>query len=57
MAAMEVLVEEKLAENSELMGHLFREYLRELPRDIVTDARGMGLFNAIVISNGRAKLS
>lgn len=49
MAAMEVLIEEKLSENSELMGHVLREYLRDLPRDIVTESRGMGLFNAIVI--------
>lgn len=51
MAALDVIIEEKLPENAELMGQLLREYLKELPRDVVVASRGMGLFNAIVISD------
>lgn len=51
MASLEVLIEEKLAENAELMGHLLREYLKELPKDVILESRGMGLLNAIVVSD------
>ncbi|KAI1886970.1 hypothetical protein AGOR_G00201240 [Albula goreensis] len=49
IAALEVLEEEKLAENSEKMGQLLRAELLKLPSDIVTTVRGKGLLNAIVI--------
>lgn len=49
IAALEVLEEERLAENAERMGELLRSELRKLPRDIVTTVRGKGLLNAIVI--------
>ncbi|XP_010765498.1 ornithine aminotransferase, mitochondrial [Notothenia coriiceps] len=49
MAALEVLEEEKLAENSQKMGELLRSELRKLPKDIVTTVRGKGLLNAFVI--------
>lgn len=49
IAALEVLEEEKLAENSETMGQLLRSELNKLPKDIVTTVRGKGLLNAIVI--------
>jgi len=41
--------EEKLAENAERLGRIFREELSKLPKDIVTSVRGKGLLNAIVI--------
>ncbi|XP_033963310.1 ornithine aminotransferase, mitochondrial [Pseudochaenichthys georgianus] len=49
MAALEVLEEEKLAENSQKMGELLRSELSKLPKDIVTTVRGKGLLNAVVI--------
>ncbi|NUM89237.1 MAG: ornithine--oxo-acid transaminase [Bdellovibrionales bacterium] len=48
MAALEVLREEKLAENSETLGRVFRSELSDLPA-WVTEVRGMGLMNALVI--------
>lgn len=49
IAALEVLEEEKLAENSEKMGQLLRSELMKLPSDVVTCVRGKGLLNAVVI--------
>ncbi|KAJ8391812.1 hypothetical protein AAFF_G00085840 [Aldrovandia affinis] len=49
IAALEVLEEEKLAENAEKMGQILRTELRKLPIDIITKVRGKGLLNAIVI--------
>ncbi|XP_012688871.1 ornithine aminotransferase, mitochondrial [Clupea harengus] len=49
IAALEVLEEEKLAENADKMGQLLRTELMKLPNDIVTTVRGKGLLNAIVI--------
>lgn len=50
IAALEVLQEEKLAENAERMGLLLRQELGKLPKDIVSVVRGKGLLNAIVIN-------
>lgn len=49
MAALQVLEEEKLAENAEKMGQILRSELNKLPKEIVTTVRGKGLLNAIVI--------
>uniref|UniRef100_UPI0037E76F35 ornithine aminotransferase, mitochondrial n=1 Tax=Semicossyphus pulcher TaxID=241346 RepID=UPI0037E76F35 len=49
MAALEVMEEEKLAENAQRMGEVLRAELKKLPKDIVTTVRGKGLLNAIVI--------
>lgn len=51
MAALEVLVDEKLAENADRMGHKLRESLAQLPKDVVSVVRGKGLLNAIVINS------
>lgn len=51
-AAVEVLVDERLAENSQRMGEIFRTEMRALQADsqgMVTAVRGKGLFNAVVI--------
>ncbi|XP_050095123.1 ornithine aminotransferase, mitochondrial isoform X1 [Anopheles aquasalis] len=50
IAALKVLLDEKLAENAERMGQLLRSSLRELPTDVVSIVRGKGLLNAIVIN-------
>lgn len=54
MAALEVVREEKLAENAYRLGELFRERMhKELVEktDLVTLVRGKGLLNAIVIND------
>ncbi|XP_036427746.1 ornithine aminotransferase, mitochondrial-like isoform X2 [Colossoma macropomum] len=49
IAALEVLEEEKLAENAEKMGNILRAGLNRLSKELVTTVRGKGLMNAIVI--------
>ena len=48
-AALEVLVEEKLADNADKMGVLLRDKLSQLPKEVVSLVRGRGLLNAIQI--------
>nr|ACO15075.1 Ornithine aminotransferase, mitochondrial precursor [Caligus clemensi] len=50
MAALDVLVDERLCENSLQMGQILRDEPRKIPGDILQSVRGRGLFNAIVIS-------
>ena len=53
ITAMQVLEEEKLAENAFNMGNLFRSELKKrLPKEMVTDIRGKGLLNALEVSKG-----
>ncbi|PKQ64161.1 ornithine--oxo-acid transaminase [Labilibaculum manganireducens] len=49
MAALTVVKEEKLAENAEAMGKIFREELQAVKSDMIELVRGKGLLNAIVI--------
>lgn len=49
MAALEVIRDEKLAENAEKMGVIFRERMKGIKSDLITTVRGKGLLNAIVI--------
>ncbi|MDX2247617.1 MAG: ornithine--oxo-acid transaminase [Bacteroidia bacterium] len=54
MAAMDVLVEEKLAENAEKMGVVFRNRMQEIVTrrpDLISLVRGKGLLNAVVIND------
>lgn len=53
MAALDVLLEEKLAENADKMGALLRKELATLPKDVVSVVRGKGLLNAIVINSSK----
>jgi ornithine--oxo-acid transaminase len=57
MEALKVLKDEKLAENSETLGIIFRAELNKLKEetDLVTAVRGKGLFNAIVIKEKNGK--
>merc|ERR1712117_522023 len=49
-ASLEVLIEEKLAENAQVMGEKFRSTLTEkLNPEIAPVVRGMGLLNAVII--------
>ena len=56
MCFIQILEEEKLAENAERMGQLLRSELNKLPKDIVTAVRGKGLLNAIVIKETKGSL-
>ena len=53
MAALEVIKDEKLAENAEQLGQLFRSELQKFidGNDLVQLVRGKGLLNAIVIND------
>ncbi|MBP7808142.1 MAG: ornithine--oxo-acid transaminase [Bacteroidia bacterium] len=55
IAALNVVIEEKMAENSEVLGELLRKELRAIPSDMITTVRGKGLFNAIVIKEKNGK--
>ena len=48
--ALEVLVDENLAENAEKMGKIVRSELAKLDSEIVKLVRGKGLLNAVVIA-------
>ncbi|EMD30903.1 ornithine-oxo-acid aminotransferase [Gelatoporia subvermispora B] len=49
MAALDVLVEEKLAARAEALGERFRRAVRAINSPLVTEVRGRGLLNAVVI--------
>ena len=51
IAALEVVRDEKLAENAFKMGEILREGLRKIDSDMITTVRGKGLLNAIVIKS------
>ena len=51
----QVVKEEKLAENAERLGNILRAELGKMPKDVVTDVRGKGLLNAIVIKDTPGK--
>lgn len=57
IAALEVLRDEKLAENAQHMGEKLRSELNKLPKDIVTLVRGKGLLNAVVINKRKNSLT
>ncbi len=49
IAALEVVKDEKLAENAERMGEIFRKELSSIDSDMIELVRGRGLLNAVVI--------
>lgn len=49
IAALEVVKDEKLAENAERLGQLFRDELRKIDSNMIELVRGKGLLNAIII--------
>ncbi len=57
MEALQILKDEKLAENSEKMGQLLRDELNKIKTqcDVIMDVRGRGLLNAIVIKEKNGK--
>ena len=55
IAALEVIKEEKLMENAERLGEIFRSELKKLTSEMVEAVRGKGLLNAIVIQPKNGK--
>ena len=51
ITALQVLVDEKMAENSQVLGTYFRKELKALTHPHISIVRGKGLFNAIVIDH------
>lgn len=49
MTALDVLIEENLAERAQRLGEQFRSGIRSLRSPLVKEVRGRGLFNAIVM--------
>lgn len=56
-AALEVLEEEQLVSNSYARGKQLREGLRNISTDSITEVRGRGLLNAIVIDEPKGNYS
>ena len=54
-AALEVVLDEKLAENASRLGKIFRREMSSIESDMVTLVRGKGLLNAIVIKPKNGK--
>ncbi len=55
VTALEVVKEEKLAENAEKLGKIFREELANIHSDMIELIRGKGLLNAIIIKPKNGK--
>lgn len=55
IAALEVVKNEKLAENAERLGKIFREEFQSIKSDMVELVRGKGLLNAVVIKPKNGK--
>ena len=49
IAALDVVRNEKLAENAQYLGEILRDELEDIDSDMITLVRGKGLLNAIVI--------
>ena len=52
-AALEVVVDENLAQNSQILGDLFRKELTDIvsTHEMIQTVRGKGLLNALVIND------
>jgi len=50
-ASLQVVIDEKLADNAHEMGELFRNGLRSLNHPIIESVRGKGLLNAMIIKD------
>ncbi|KAI7898873.1 ornithine-oxo-acid transaminase [Cokeromyces recurvatus] len=55
IAALTVIKEENLVENSERLGHIFREELKKIKSPLLKTVRGRGLLNAIVIDDSKSE--
>ena len=55
IAALEVVKEEKLAENADRLGKIFRKELSDIKSDMIGLVRGKGLLNAVVVTPKNGK--
>jgi len=55
IAALQVIKDEKLADNAERLGRIFREEFRSIKSEMIELVRGKGLLNAVVIRNKPGK--
>ncbi len=55
LTALQVIIDEKLAENAFYLGNIFREEIRKIKSDAITLVRGKGLLNAIVVKPRNGK--
>ncbi len=55
IAALEVIKDEKLAENAEKLGKVFRDEIKKIDSDMIDIVRGKGLLNAVVIKPKNGK--
>ena len=55
MTALDVLVDEKLAERAAVLGEVFRSEVLALNSPLVETVRGRGLLNAVVIDESKSK--
>lgn len=55
MAALQVIKDEKLEENAERLGKIFRERIKAIKSDMMELVRGKGLLNAVVITPKNGK--
>ena len=50
MEAIDILLDEKLAENAFKLGELFRQTMKAIQSDMIVEVRGKGLLNAVTIA-------
>lgn len=55
IAALKVVKDEHLVENAEKMGKLFRSEMKKIKSPFITEIRGKGLLNAVVIKPNNGK--
>jgi len=55
IASLKVLKDEKLAENAEYLGKILRKELKAIDSEMISEIRGKGLLNAIVIKPKNGK--
>jgi acetylornithine/succinyldiaminopimelate/putrescine aminotransferase len=55
MTALDVLIDEQLAERAQKLGTQFRSGIHALRSPLVKEVRGRGLFNAIVIDENASR--
>lgn len=54
MTALNVLVDEKLADRAMVLGEVFRSSVLALKSPLVAEVRGRGLLNAVVIDESKS---
>ncbi len=55
IAALDVIRDEKLDENAERLGRIFRDEMESIPSEMIEKVRGKGLLNAVAIKPGHPK--